>query len=408
MRILCLTTCFPNAAEPDLGVFIERRMRAVARYVPVRVLAPVAIVEYGNGRRVFAPRGVIERRCDRGGLEVEHRWWVYPPLVGAVNGFCLALQMAPAVWRAGRGAGFDVIDAHFAQPEGVAAAVLAAIFGKPFVVTLRGSSDLDHAHRRVRRKVIGWALRRAARVITVSKELRQFAIGLGCRAERVREIPNGIDGSVFYPRERAAARAAWGVSEGVKLVLSVGHLLENKGHHRVAEAVAGLVEEGADVRLWIAGGAGRGHNFASEIKRRVTALGIGERVRFLGVLDAGQLAGLMSAADVLALASEAEGWPNVVHEAMACGTPVVATDVGAIPEMIPSPELGFRVPFGDTGALRDALRMALARDWDRGAIARYAQGRTWDKVAAEVVEVLEEVVAEHAGGEARCYPEIRR
>jgi glycosyltransferase involved in cell wall biosynthesis len=116
----------------------------------------------------------------------------------------------------------------------------------------------------------------------------------------------------------------------------------------------------------------------------------------------------MSAADVLALASEAEGWPNVVHEAMACGTPVVATDVGAIPEMIPSPELGFRVPFGDTGALRDALRMALARDWDRGAIARYAQGRAWDKVAAEVVEVLEEVVAEHAGGEARCYPEIRR
>jgi glycosyltransferase involved in cell wall biosynthesis len=105
---------------------------------------------------------------------------------------------------------------------------------------------------------------------------------------------------------------------------------------------------------------------------------------------------LISAADVMCLATTREGWPNVVHEALACGTPVVATDVGGIPDMIPSEDHGMVVPVNDAAALRDALRKALAKFWDHAAISARARARSWDRVAAEVLEQMRQVLAEQA------------
>jgi glycosyltransferase involved in cell wall biosynthesis len=97
---------------------------------------------------------------------------------------------------------------------------------------------------------------------------------------------------------------------------------------------------------------------------------------------------MMTAADVFCLASSREGWPNVVNEALACATPVVTTDVGGAPDMVPGEEYGFVVPAGDGEALGAALRRALTKDWDRKAIAAWGGSRSWSNVAAETFEVL--------------------
>jgi glycosyltransferase involved in cell wall biosynthesis len=109
----------------------------------------------------------------------------------------------------------------------------------------------------------------------------------------------------------------------------------------------------------------------------------------------------MSAADVFCLASTREGWPNVVHEALACGTPVVATDVGAVPDLIPEPCYGLVVPVNDEAALEAALQTALHKDWDRPRIAAWGQRRSWEQVAREVFDEMQNVVAEQAEGQAQ-------
>jgi glycosyltransferase involved in cell wall biosynthesis len=121
------------------------------------------------------------------------------------------------------------------------------------------------------------------------------------------------------------------------------------------------------------------------------------RVKFAGPVTPGELAELMSAADVFCLASLREGWPNVVHEALACGCPVIASKVGGVPDMIPDGESGTIVPCRDQQALNAALQAALERTWNRASISEKARERSWEQVAAEVFTELEQVRVEHLG-----------
>lgn len=391
IKILTLTTVYPSSTEPELGVFVRTRLVHMAASAEVKVLAPVPLINYG--RRVHElTRRIPARRLDNG-IEIAAPRWFYPPGGGALNGLFLFLRIAWPVTRIRRGFPFEVIDAHFAHPEGVAAALAAAAIGCPFTITMRGSEQ-QHGAYWLRRKLMGWALRRAGRVIAVSEKLRKFAIGLGVDPSRAVTIPNGIDTAVFHPRDRRQSRAAFSVAADTPLIVSAGHLIELKGHHRIMRAVRQLIDEGTDVELLIAGGRGRANDYEPELRREIETLGLAGRVRLIGHVDREALARLMCAADVFCLASAREGWPNVIHEALACGTPVVATNVGGVPEMIPSEQFGIMVPPDDAAALHAGLKRALCGRWDRDAIALWGQARSWDQVAAEVVGEMERVAEE--------------
>jgi glycosyltransferase involved in cell wall biosynthesis len=241
-------------------------------------------------------------------------------------------------------------------------------------------------------------LRRASCVITVSERLRAFALGFGISPDRVKTIPNGIDGSVFYPRDRTAIRQSLSIAEQTKVILSVGALIERKGHHYVLRAAASLLRENPDLVVVIAGGPGPEGHYEDRLRALVKELRIESAVRFMGPVSPCEIARLMCAVDVFCLASSREGWPNVVHEAMACGTPVVANNVGAIPEMIASAERGSIVSPGDSIALEHALRGALSKNWDRNAISAWAHSRSWDTVGAEVYKEIERVAYISRGG----------
>jgi len=143
-------------------------------------------------------------------------------------------------------------------------------------------------------------------------------------------VPNGIEASLFFRRDRLACRARHGISEKDRVILSAGDLAELKGHHRIIAALKMLNDRGVRARLLIAGGIGRSGRYAEALRRQVRAGRLEDQVTFLGEVTQAVLAELMSAADVFCLASASEGWPNVVNEALACGTPVVATDGGAV------------------------------------------------------------------------------
>jgi glycosyltransferase involved in cell wall biosynthesis len=388
VRIVSISTVFPNPQEPGLGVFVRSRLLHVAKLDEMVIAAPVPAIDYSSPRRRwFGAWRVPARRLD-GGVEVLHPRWLYPPGGTPLNVVCLFLRLALCLARLRRRFDFDLIDAHFGYPEGVASAALSLVFGRPFTVTIRGSEPV-FARSPFRAACIRWALRRASAVFAVSEGLRRFALQCGADPRRVSVVPNGIDEAVFHPRDRAGCRALFGMAAGRRVVACAGEMIEAKGHHLVVEAVRKLLAEGLPVDLYIAGAAARGGApFQQQIESRIAEAGIRDHVHLTGWLDRERLAELMCAADVFCLASFTEGWPNVVHEALACGAPVVATRVGAVPEMLADESCGIVVPPRAQDPLTDALRQAVLAEWDRGSIARLGQSRSWRDVAAEVVEIM--------------------
>jgi len=234
---------------------------------------------------------------------------------------------------------------------------------------------------------------RAARVFTVADSIAEHLYRLGVSRPILR-VGNGVDTERFAPNSRAEARRRLGIEEGTKLLVSVGGLCERKGFHRVIDILPRLRERFPDLLYLVIGGASPEGDWSERLRAQVAQLGLEEHVRFLGPIPPDELRWPLSAADLFVLATRNEGWANVFLEAMACGLPVVTTDVGGNAEVIPSPLLGRLVPFGDPPALRDALAEALLADWDRRAIRAWACANSWEERVATLVREFREL----AGG----------
>jgi glycosyltransferase involved in cell wall biosynthesis len=388
LKILSLTTLYPNAVDGGAGLFVRSRLQHLAALADIRVVAPVCALRYAGGRLRLGGLRSVPAQWQDARLVVVHPRWASLPGAGLLNAALLALALIAPVWRLRREFPFDVIDAHFGYPDGIAAALLARVFRRPFVVTFRGS-EVEHARRPIRGAAMRWMVRRASRAIAVAENLRTLATSLGCNPSRAVTISNGVNANVFYPRAREACRAKLGVAPERRLIAAAGHLIRLKGHHHIIRAVERLRGRGMDVELLIAGDTGKGDGFDRELRALAGAPALNGRVRFLGLQPPAALAELMSACDVFCLASSREGWPNVVHEALSCGAPVVATAVGAVPQMIAGPEYGVIVPVEKADELDVALEQALVKAWDREAIAAKGGARSWDRVAGELAEEME-------------------
>jgi teichuronic acid biosynthesis glycosyltransferase TuaC len=397
-RVLLFSTVFPNAAQPHHGVFVRERMRGLPADVEVRVMAPTPWFPLVSGLRPgFRPTVPPEEIQD--GVPVFHpRFLSFPGILKSLDGLLLFLSTLPALVRLRREFRFDVIDAHFVYPEGLAAVLAGWLFRVPVVLTLRGMLPLLIPYR-LRRPQLRFALRRATRVIAVSESLRQDAARF-VLAEKVRVIENGIDPEVFHPVDRIEARRALGLAKYGPLVVSVGTLAPRKGFHLVMEATASLRRRYPKLRFAIVGGDGAEGACGAELRQLAERLGIAEQVIFAGPRGRDELALWYSAADVFVLASAHEGCPNVVLEALACGTPVVATPVGNIPELVDGPDAGFVVE-RKVPALEKAIAAALDRAWDRDRIRARIASRTWAAVGREAAE---EIQAALPPGEAAPMP----
>jgi teichuronic acid biosynthesis glycosyltransferase TuaC len=284
----------------------------------------------------------------------------------------LALWMRPVIARILAQEDFDIIDAHYFYPDGVAAVMLGKWFNKPVVITGRGTDLNDIPRHLLPRRQIQWAAANAAGMITVCQALKDSLVELGTPAERVSVLRNGVDLSTFRSpdaEERTTFRRRYGMT-GTTLV-SVGQLIERKGHHLIVAALPQL----PGVSLFVAGG-GPEKNRLMEL---ATRLGVADRVRLLGVVPHGDLPGLYAAADASVLASSREGWANVLLESMACGTPVVATRIWGTPEVVASADAGVLMPDRSADGVAAGVRHLLAALPERTATRTYAERFSWDE-----------------------------
>jgi glycosyltransferase involved in cell wall biosynthesis len=317
-------------------------------------------------------------------LEVFHPRYPLLPRIGMSTApFLLAMACAPTLrGLVERGYGFDVIDAHYFYPNGVAAVLLGRRFGKPVVVTARGSDvTLIPAHT-VPRRLIIWAARQAAAIITVSGALGRSLEKLGVDASKVSVLRNGVDLEAFRPLDRETERSRLGING--PLLLSVGHLIERKGHDLVIRSLTSLV----DATLLVIGeGPER-----SRLELLAREIGVAPRVRFVGAIAQAELPRYYSAADALVLASSREGWPNVLLEAMACGAPVIAARVGGIPEIVTSAAAGALFEPRTVEALVSATRQLLASPPAREDTRRHAERFSWEETTRGQLALFRRIV----------------
>ena len=306
--------------------------------------------------------------------------------------------MFPSVYRAVRAIQrefpFDLIDAHWVNPNGVLACKLGQAFGKPVVVTARGADMREQATQLFVSRQIGQALRRAAFCIGVSTELADAMIAHGASRDRVGVIPNGVDTERFQPVSMVEARRELGMPLNVPVILSVGHLSPIKGFDLLVEAFSNIRLHEPQSRLYIVGGEPTtGPSAAESIRSKILHHRLEHSVTLVGPVSHDRLRAWYSAADVFVLLSRQEGWPNVVMESLACGTPVVATAVGGTSEILADTKLGMLVPRRTADDAARTIRRALHADWDRSYIRAAMESRSWDATASLVKTVYDDILS---------------
>ncbi len=387
MKILTFSTLYPNREQPGHGIFVETRLRylVASGKIDSRVIAPVPWFPL-TGQRYgrYGAYARVPQHETRSGIKVLHPRYPVVPKVGMnITPHLLARWARASVARLiDEGFDFDLIDAHYFYPDGVAAAMLGKYFNKPVVITARGSDLTLFPNYKVPRKLISWAGQSAAGIITVCNALRDEALSLGMDPAKAVSLRNGVDLQLFQPVERAAVRARLGLDSFT--LLAVGHLVPVKAQELAVAALPSL----PDVRLLIAGN-GPNRGMLEQLAQR---LGVGPRVTFLGALPQASLRDYYGAADALVLPSEREGWANVLLEAMACGTPVIASRVWGTPEVVAAPEAGLLMAERTAQALADAVRALRADYPDRAATRRYAERFSWDDTTAGQLALFAKVL----------------
>jgi len=386
MRILTFTSLFPNAAQPTLGVFIFQRTAHLARRpgTHVEVVAPVPYAPSWLPGKRWQAFSRVPRQEEIGGLCVHHPSYLLLPKISMpLHGRLMYAGSIEPVRKLHAQEPFDCIDAHYVYPDGFAAVLLGQALRIPVILSARGTDINLFPEFRLIRPKIRWALGRAAGIIAVSLSLKDALVALGTPPEKIAVVPNGIDADRFRPLERSVAREKLGLPRDGVCVVAVGNLIPGKGQDLLIAALAKLAPRHPTLRLFL---VGEGPSKIA-LEEQVRSLGLSERVVFAGIRPHDELPLWFNAANLSCLVSQREGMPNVVLESLACGTPVLATRVGGIPELITSRDLGILVE-RDVASIAAAMDQALQSAWDRSLLARQVQSRTWEEVAAEIERLL--------------------
>jgi teichuronic acid biosynthesis glycosyltransferase TuaC len=393
LNVLALSYLFPNRAQPAYGVFVLNRLKALQAHCNVIVIAPIQwypLISRIRGR--LHGQGVPG--ADRiGGIEVHHpRFPVIPRYfkwIDAVSYWWAAHRVARRL-RDDGGFAYDLVDVHWTYPDIVAGYLIARHARKKFIVTVRGHEALYDEERSLRRWLVAHFLRKADFVVTLSEELRDKVIALGVSPERARVVLNGVDLAHFHPRDRQACRQQLRLPAGRRILVSVGRITEGKGHQDLIRMMSELSATDA-VELYIIGGVNPEDDFSARLRAMIAELKL-SNVHLIDKVSHDELPHWYAAADLFCLATRREGCPNVLLEALACGTPVVVTNVGAVGELVTPGQNGLLVELSELSSMSTTVHSALGRNWDHAGIAARMQAWGWSACAENVLGVFRTVL----------------
>lgn len=379
-KVLCITTMFPNKNLPQFGIFVLRRLKAAQNHADITIINPIPYFPGATLLERYRYRSGIPYRETIYGTEVIHpRYLSIPGILKPLDGFFLYLALKSYMKPE-----FELVDAQLAYPDGFAAQLLANWMLVPSVVTLRGHDINVLPTMPLRGRMVRWVLEKTSRVMAVAESLRSAAAKLAPIDNKSQTIPNGVDTEIFQPISKEEAKKRLGLNPDTSYIISVGHLVERKGHHLLVEALAEARKTThAAIELLIVGSASLEGNYSSFLRAKIAELGMANFVHVVGEKSQEELRLWYSASEMLCLASSMEGWANVLLESLACGRPVLATRVWGTPEVITKKQ-GILVERSVT-ALADGLCQMLSVNWDAKELREYAQRFSWEQAGKDLV-----------------------
>ncbi len=393
MNVLTITSMFPSKAQPFHAVFVRNRVTRVAKLCNMKIIVPIPYFPLTGFLKRYANRKYIPKQDIIEGIEVYYpRFISVPKFFKPLDGFFLFISCWLLLKTTLKNFDFDIIDSHLAFPDGFAAVLLKKCFAKPATITLRGHDINDLPEYPIRFRQVKYALLKADRVFSVAKALKDAAVNFGIDADKIMVSSNGVDQSVFHPADMISMRKELNLPADKKIIVSVGHLVERKGFHILIKAIRNMIDSGLkDVYLIIIGGPGEEGDFSGELNRLIEKLDLKGHVTMPGPQLNKDLYKWYNCADISCLASSKEGWANVLLESLACGKPVVATNVWGTPEVISSAEYGVLTE-RNPEALATALTSALDKRWNTDDIIAYARKHTWENVASNIIEQFKTLI----------------
>jgi glycosyltransferase involved in cell wall biosynthesis len=387
-KVLLFSTLYPSSVRPGHGIFVETRLRELLKTggVETRVVAPVPWFPSTNAR--FGDYARMARTPAAevwNGIPVVHpRYPLIPKLGMSTAPFAMAAASLGTLRRLIReGFDFDLIDAHYYYPDGVAAALLAKWLGKPLAITARGTDLNLIPQHALPRRMIRWASTQAQASVGVCSALMDVLRDMGTPVDRLHVMRNGVDLVRFQPQPRQASRESLGLV-GDPVLLSVGYLIERKGHHLLVQAMPEILRHHPNARLVVVGDG----DMRGALQQLACDLDVEHRVTFAGTIAQAELKHWYSAADLFVLASSREGWANVLLESMACGTPVLATAIWGTPEVVASPDAGALVRERSAEALAHGALQLLQSPPKREAVRAYAERFDWAATSAAQLKLF--------------------
>ena len=387
LNVLMLSTLFPDMSRPNFGVFVERQARELASRdgVSVTVVAPLGIPPW--------PLSMAKRYAALRALPAKERWQdltvhrpvfpIVPKFGGRFNVHSMTRAILPLVRHLHAQQPFDVIDASFFFPDGPVAQRLSRALGIPYSVKARGADIHYWGMRKGTRKMVKRAADDAAGLLAVSGAMRRSMAHMGIDADKIRVHYTGVDLDRFEISDRAAAKESLGFEGPV--VLCVGALIPRKGQELLVRALPQL----PGVTLLFAGQG----QYRRALEKQAEELGVDRRIGFLGSVPHDRLPRIYAAADVMALPSSSEGLANAWVEALACGTPIVISDVGGARELLDRPEAG-RIVAREPEALAAAISEILVEPPEREAVRQAALRFTWAANGDTLLEHLRSIAGQ--------------
>ncbi|HEC32449.1 MAG TPA: glycosyltransferase family 4 protein, partial [Deltaproteobacteria bacterium] len=359
MNIISISHMFPNSIQPNNGIFVKERVKYVAKKTNVLMVAPVPFFPFNYLIKKYRRLNNIPRKERFDTLIVHHpRYFCIPGLLKFSDGILYYLSLRKFFEGLLELNDIHILDFHWVYPDAFAGLKWAKKFSKKIVVTIRGNESICYFERSLRKQMLIDTLKSVDHMIAVSNDLKRKVVEeYDVEGTRVSVIPNGIDAGKFFPVDKVEAQKQCGLKPGRKYILALSRLSHEKGLDRLIHAFSKMDKR--DTTLLIVGDG----PLKNKLQAIVRELGMGKNVFFFGAVPHEETAKWYNAADVFCLPSLWEGCPNVVIESLACGTPVVASNVGGIPDLIPSDSYGFLVPAGDPRSLAKALDVALNREW---------------------------------------------
>ena len=382
MHILLFSSLYPNAINPRHGIFVERRLKKLIEFskeMKVVVVSPVPV-------NVFGVRldNKIQKHEIYNNIEIYRPRFFTAPLLGRyINPLSMFLSSIFVVRKLKKlSFSLDLIDAHYFFPDGVAAVLIGCFYRIPVIITARGSDINFFPGYIVARRYIEWAIKKASAIITVSSALKRKTIELGALKEKVTVLHNGVDLNVYYLMNKDVAKAHINING--KILLTVGNLVSEKRQSLIISALPYLPE----YRLVVIGEG----VLEKSLKLLAADLNVHDRVTFLSRKKQDELVEYYNAADCFILPSLREGLPNVLLESLACGTPLIASNVGGIPEIIRSEDTGFMFDGKKPQAteISDLVKRMEEKNIDRQALRSVAETFSWDNASKGQCDIFTE------------------